>query len=130
MTPLTIYVVEDSLQVRDRMREMIRDLPNALLIGEADTETDAVRGIARTKPKLVILDINLKEGTGFDVLRQVKSTTTGTADAIVAVVTNFGSPQFREKCERLGADYFFDKTKSYKSLVELIHQLSNRHLVE
>lgn len=121
MTTLTIYVVEDSLLVRDRIREMINEIPEARLVGEADSEAEAVLGIAGTMPKLVILDINLKQGTGFEVLRQVKSSA---PDTLVAVVTNFGTAQFREKCRQMGADYFFDKTKSYKLLVELLHQLA------
>ena len=121
MTPLTIYVVEDSPLVRDRIREMLNEIPDARLVGESDNEAEAVLGIAGTMPKLVILDIHLKQGTGFEVLRQVKSSA---PDTIVAVVTNFGTAQFREKCHQLGADYFFDKTKSYKLLVELLHQLA------
>lgn len=123
MAVLTIYVVEDSPPVRDRIREMINELADAELVGEAEGETEAIAGIARTKPTLVILDINLKEGTGFEVLRQVKASA---PETIVAVVTNFGTAQFREKCQQLGADYFFDKTKSYKLLVELLHQLEQQ----
>lgn len=123
MTTLTIYVVEDSPPVRDRIREMIKEIPDATLVGESDSEAEALQGIAATKPNLVILDINLREGTGFEVLRQVKASAPGT---VVAVVTNFGTPQFREKCQELGANYFFDKTKSYKLLVELLHQLGNQ----
>lgn len=120
MTTLTIYVVEDSAPVRDRIREMVREIPDTQLVGESDSEADAILGISRTAPKLVILDLNLKQGTGFEVLRQVKASA---PDTLVAVVTNFGTVQFREKCEQMGANYFFDKTKSYKLLVELLHQL-------
>lgn len=123
MTRLTIFVVEDSPPVRDRIREVVDEIPQAILVGEAESEQDAVTGIAATRPKLVILDINLREGTGFEVLRQVKASA---PDTIVAVVTNFSSIEFREKCKQLGADYFFDKTKSYKLLVELMHQLASK----
>jgi len=124
MTTLNVYVVEDSPPVRARMRELIEEVPEARLVGESEGETHAVLGIARTKPKLVILDINLSEGTGFEVLRQVKSSA---PDTVVAVVTNFGTRQFREKCQELGADHFFDKTKSYKLLAELLHQLATQY---
>jgi len=124
MTALTVYVVEDSPPVRERLRELIKEAPDATLVGESDGESDAVLGIARTKPKLVILDINLREGTGFEVLRHVKSSA---PETMVAVLTNFGTPQFREKCQELGADHFFDKTKSYKLLVDLLHQLANQY---
>lgn len=120
MTSLTIYVVEDSAPVRERIREMIKELPDARLVGESDSEAAAVLGISKTMPKLVILDLSLKEGTGLEVLRQVK---VSAPDTLVAVVTNYGTAQFREKCAQLGADYFFDKTKSYRLLVELLHQL-------
>lgn len=121
MTQLTIYMVEDSPAVRDRFRDMIADIPGIQLIGESDNEAEAVQDIARRPPRLVILDINLREGTGFEVLRQVKALDPA---IVVAVVTNFGNIQFRDKCEQLGADYFFDKTKGNKALVELLRGLA------
>lgn len=124
MMSLKIFLVEDSLPVLNRYREMIEEIEGAALLGTADNETDAVSGIQSSNPNLVVLDLNLKNGNGFEVLRRIKLSAPGIA---VAVVTNFTHPQIKSRCLTLGADYFFDKTSDNKSFVELVGTLSRQH---
>lgn len=126
MTALTIFLVEDSLPVLDRYREMIEEINGAELLGAADNEVDAIDGIHLNSPRLVVLDLNLKNSNGFEVLRKLKLTT---PDVAVAVVTNFNHPQIKARCLTLGADYFFDKTSGNKRFVELIGNLAQQHSV-
>jgi len=123
MTPLTIFFVEDSLPVLDRYRDMIKEIDGLELLGAADNETDALTGINQNSPRLVVLDLNLKDGNGFEVLRKLKLST---PDVMVAVVTNFSHPQIKSRCLTLGADYFFDKTSGNKGFVELLGKLAQQ----
>lgn len=123
MNALTIFFVEDSLPVLDRYRDMIKEIDGAELLGAADNETDALSGINSSGPNLVVLDLNLKAGNGFEVLRKIKLSTPGVT---VAVVTNFSHPQIKSRCLTLGADYFFDKTSGNKGFVELIGKLAQQ----
>lgn len=121
---LKIFLVEDSLPVLDRYCEMIEEIEGAVFLGAADNEADAVSGIDKHNPNLVVLDLNLKNGNGFEVLRRIKLSAPGVA---VAVVTNFTHPQIKSRCLTLGADYFFDKTSGNKSFVELIGNLARQY---
>ena len=123
MSALTIFLVEDSLPVLDRYREMIDDIVGAKLLGAADNEADAINQIHLNCPELVVLDLNLKDGNGFEVLRKLKLLTPNIA---IAVVTNFNHPQIKSRCLTLGADYFFDKTRGNKGFVELIGKLAQK----
>jgi DNA-binding NarL/FixJ family response regulator len=123
MNALTIFFVEDSVPVLDRYRDMIEEIDGAELLGVADNETEALSGIHASSPNLVVLDLNLKDGNGFEVLRKIKLSTPSTT---VAVVTNFSHPQIKSRCLTLGADYFFDKTSGNKGFVELIGKLARQ----
>jgi CheY-like chemotaxis protein len=64
-----VLLVEDSGVLAGRITELIRRLPRVDLIGTVDTEADAVQRIASAAPDVLILDLHLRDGSGFGVLR-------------------------------------------------------------
>jgi DNA-binding NarL/FixJ family response regulator len=42
----------------------------------------------------------------------------------VIMLTNYPYPQYREKCEELGADYFFDKVTEIEEIPKVIKELA------
>jgi DNA-binding NarL/FixJ family response regulator len=107
--PVTVFIVEDSQMVRERLAEMIRGVANAAVVGEADTAGDAVEGILHARPDWVLLDLQLIRGTGLDVLRAVRA---AVPDTGFIVMTNFNTPQYRRACIEAGASHFLDKTRA------------------
>jgi DNA-binding NarL/FixJ family response regulator len=63
-----VFVVEDSAPVRSRLVEMLNDIENVHIVGEAEIMEHAVAGILRTLPDYVVLDFQLKSGTRAQVL--------------------------------------------------------------
>jgi DNA-binding NarL/FixJ family response regulator len=61
----------------------------------------------------VVLDIQLAQGSGFDVLRALQSRAPQIA---VYVLTNFATEGYRKAAERLGARGFFDKSNDIELL--------------
>jgi DNA-binding NarL/FixJ family response regulator len=119
---MKVFLVEDSLVVRDRLRGMLASIADVELAGEADNEADAVREIYAVRPDVVILDFSLASGNALGVLNQIRNRPI----AICAIVlTNYAYPQYREKCMALGADYFLDKTSGIKTLEELLTGLAD-----
>jgi DNA-binding NarL/FixJ family response regulator len=68
----------------------------------------------------VVLDIRLKQGTGFQVLNAVK---VPKQPPVIIILTNFAYPQYRKKCVEAGADYFFDKSNEFDQVVTILKQL-------
>ena len=56
---MKVFVVEDSAAVRERLVEMIRDVKDIEVVGEAATYDTAVAGIINTRPDVAVLDIKL-----------------------------------------------------------------------
>ncbi|MES2800218.1 MAG: LytTR family DNA-binding domain-containing protein [Bacteroidota bacterium] len=67
-----ILVVDDEARIQDLIIKMIQsfDLPFEVLAGGGSVQS-AVESINREKPDLVLLDIQMPDGSGFDVLRMV-----------------------------------------------------------
>jgi DNA-binding NarL/FixJ family response regulator len=108
-TPLRVYVVEDSPLVQERLEQLLEAV-SAKLVGSARGAQEAIRGILAEHPDLVVLDLRLAEGSGFDVLRALHDRAPGID---VLMLTNFASEPYRRTAERLGARGFFDKSTEF-----------------
>jgi len=116
--PLRVFVVEDTLAIRERIEVMVVEA-GAAAVGYASGVDAAIRGIIDLQPELVILDIQLADGTGFDVLRAVH----GQAPGIdIYLFSNFDAYPYRQLAERLGARGFFDKSREFDSMRDVIVQ--------
>jgi DNA-binding NarL/FixJ family response regulator len=81
-----IVLVEDEQLTRAGARAMLE--PRFEVVGEADNVTDAVAMIRELEPDLVLLDIRIREGTGIDVVKQVRRTHPGTRFVAMTVSTS------------------------------------------
>lgn len=67
-TTLNVLIVDDARLARQELRTLLATLPWVQCVGEADDVPAAREAIARLKPDLVLLDVQMPSGTGFDVL--------------------------------------------------------------
>lgn len=62
-------IIEDEIQVREALKKMLSFVnPNISVIGETGLVSEANQLILSNKPDLVFLDIELEDGSGFDIL--------------------------------------------------------------
>lgn len=65
---LRVLVVDDARLARSELRTLLAVMPDVECVGEADDVPAACEAIKRLQPDVVLLDIQLQSGTGFDVL--------------------------------------------------------------
>jgi len=68
MTPIRILTVDDEVLALRRLKLLLQKVPNAEHIGEASGCAEALAKIATLKPDVVLLDIKMRDGSGFDVI--------------------------------------------------------------
>lgn len=114
---MKIYVVEDSDAIYDRIIRLLKEVEDSNVVGAADDELGAIRGIENSAPDVVITDINLLHGSGLNVLRHVKAVM---PDVKVVLLTNFHSDQYRAVAESYGVDAFLDKSFDFLQIPQLL----------
>jgi two-component system, LytTR family, response regulator len=67
-----VVIADDEKPARDRLRRLIDDHRDFVVVGEADDLPSAVALIDRERPDLCFLDVRMPVGDGFEVLRQVR----------------------------------------------------------
>ncbi len=64
-------IVDDEKLARQRLVNLINDVPDLDLIGQCSTGKEAIITINEIEPDIVFLDIQMKDMTGFDVLQNI-----------------------------------------------------------
>lgn len=80
MTGCSVLIVDDEPLAIRRLEILLKAMPGVRHAGSAASRREAVHAIAELRPDIVLLDIRLRDGTGFDVLEQLP------ADASPAVI--------------------------------------------
>jgi len=100
--------------------DALRELTGLEIIGEAADGNEAMIGISELNPDVVTLDIRMPDQNGLEVLKNIR---TNNPDTVVIVLTNFPYPQYRKKCMKLRAKYFFDKSNEFERVRNVLEQL-------
>ncbi len=117
---MIFFIADDSDAVRGRLIELLSEVEGAEVTGQAANTDDAIEGIRRLKPHVVILDIRMPGGGGIDVLKRIKQES---QPPVVMMLTNHASPQYRKKCVEWGADFFLDKSRDLECLLTIFKNL-------
>ena len=116
---MQVFLVEDSPLVRERLEAMLTRVPGTEIAGRAAGAAAAIQGILATRPDLVVLDVQLAEGSGFDVLRELHARA---PELEVIMLSNYSSDPYRQIAERLGARAFFDKSREFERVRDAVAQ--------
>ena len=73
------------------------------------------------KPDLTFLDIQLPGKNGMDILKRLKNSAQACE---VIMLTNHTDEFYREKCKKLGASFFFDKTNDFELVPTTIKEFA------
>jgi DNA-binding NarL/FixJ family response regulator len=119
--PQPVYIVDDCALIRDRLADMLEGLEHVELVGQAGTAHEAIDGIRRTQPRAVLLDLNLLDRSGFEVLRAIHPENPG---IVFVVLTNHSEPQYERACLAHGASYFLDKCTQFERVPEVLRQIA------
>lgn len=114
--PANVLVIEDSPMIRDSLVDIINADARRRVTAIADTEKDAIDIVRRGNIDIAIIDLQLRQGSGVGVLQQLGQETS----VLKIVLTNFSSPQMRQRCLDLGANYYFDKSREFELVVQVI----------
>jgi diguanylate cyclase (GGDEF)-like protein len=122
-----VLVVEDDSRSRGPLTMLLEE--EGLRVREAAGVTEAVAAMQERVPQILITDINLPDGSGYDVVRALRRLPGGTETAALVVS---GRRAFLDKVEavRSGADGYFEKPLDWAALWRRLQQLRERRTQE
>lgn len=122
MKRIRVLVVDDHEVVRIGLRTLLGRFPQIEVVGEAATAAVALTETERTSPDVILLDIRLPDGSGFDVSRQVQKMP---GETRVLILTSFADDSTVFEAIAAGADGYLLKEIDGDGLIKAIEKVSN-----
>ena len=113
---LITYLVEDNLTVLDNLVETLNEVADIKIAAHSATQAEAIRWLEMHDGQwdLAIVDLFLKQGSGLGVLAGCRHRA---QHQKIVVLTNYATPEIRERAAALGADDVFDKSTELDQLI-------------
>jgi DNA-binding NarL/FixJ family response regulator len=120
-TALRVLLVEDSPLIAERVRDLLETEAGATVVYVAEDENGAIRAVREHNADVMILDLQLRHGTGFNVLRAL-----GESRPTTIIMTNYAQPQYRARAKEFGVEYFLDKASDFEKLIGILAEIDGR----
>lgn len=119
--PIRVLLVDDSEVVRLGLRALLDADPGLNVIAEAGGVASAVRAAGEHRPDVVLLDIRLPDGTGFDACRQILRRLPETR---VLILTSVVDETLVDEAIRAGAHGYLLKEINGRGLVQALREVA------
>jgi two-component system, cell cycle response regulator DivK len=114
-----ILVVEDQEDDRQIIRDMLAG--SGYAITEAEDGEQALAAVAKERPDLILMEIQLPSMDGYEAMRRIRTDPALLSIPIIAV-TSFAPRGEEQKARAAGCDHFVPKPYSPRELLAKIRQ--------
>ncbi len=121
---ITVFLLDDHEVVREGLRHLLDSAGDMEVVGEAGTGADAIEGIARTEPRVAVLDVRLPDFSGVEVCREVRSAHPNVA---CLMLTSFSDEEALFDAIMAGASGYVLKEVRGSDLVGDIRKVASGH---
>ncbi len=115
-----ILLVDDHPLVREWLANLIHQQPDLTVCGETESAPAAASAVASAKPDLVIADINLKNSSGIELIKNLKELH---PNIPVLVLSMHDESLYAERVFRAGAHGYVNKRETAQKMVEAIRRV-------
>jgi DNA-binding NarL/FixJ family response regulator len=103
----TVLIVDDSILIMERMIPIMEEIENISFVVHAGSYQEGIEVLNQLTPDMVLLDINLPDRSGIELLRIIRERN---LEIAVLMISNHADQYYRDICKKLGARYFLDKS--------------------
>jgi DNA-binding NarL/FixJ family response regulator len=123
----SVLIADDHAMIRAGLRQWLEEDRSITPIGEATTGAETLRQLRDARWDLLILDINMPDRSGVDILRHVRS---GHPDTRVLVISGLSEKQYAINVLRAGAAGYLAKDQAPEEFMRAVHTvLAGRRFV-
>jgi DNA-binding NarL/FixJ family response regulator len=118
---LKVLLIDDSTIILTVMSEVLSTVPCVSSIKTSSAPVQALQTIEEFKPDVLLLDINMPEKNGIEVLKEVKE---NYPEVKVIMLTNHSTEYYRNTCFNIGAYQFIDKANEFDKIAPIMEKIS------
>jgi RNA polymerase sigma factor (sigma-70 family) len=118
--PISISIVEDNEKLRGTLAKVIGRADGFKFASDYGSAEDALAGLPKVKPDVVLMDINLPGMNGVECVRQLKTLLPATQ---VMMLTVYEDTENIFNALAAGASGYMLKRTPAKELIEAIHEV-------
>ena len=120
MPSISVAIVEDDSRLRHSLEQMLAEAAGCRFVGSFATVADAVRCLPSLKPDVILMDINLPDGTGVECVAAIAPQL---PDTQILVLTAYQDPDTTFRAITAGARGYLVKPVRAARLVEAIREI-------
>lgn len=120
MTTITVMVGEDNEMIRDAVRLMVDSTPDMKLVAEAGDLRSTKRILASLRPRVLLLDLSLPDGSGLAEIGELRELAPETA---IVIVTMHEVAEMAERAFSLGVSAYVAKSATGTELLAAIREV-------
>ena len=118
-------LVEDHVSFRRALATLVDRQPGLEVVAEAGSLEETRRHVASIGLDVVLLDLRLPDGSGIDVIAEIRS---ANPDAAVMILSATLDPRSASKAKEAGADEMLDKLATPGEIVATLKRLGGLHI--
>jgi DNA-binding NarL/FixJ family response regulator len=118
---IRVFLLDDHEIVRRGLRELLEAESDIEIVGEASTAEEALSRIPPTKPAVAVLDVQLPDGNGVEVCREIRSSH---PEVFCLMLTSFSDDEALFSSIMAGAAGYVLKQVKGHDLVDAIRRVS------
>jgi DNA-binding NarL/FixJ family response regulator len=112
-----VLLADDHELVRAGVRKVLESSPGIEVVGEASRGDETLVKLAELEPDVLLLDLNMPGGDGFEVLRKARD---GAGGARIVVLSLHVQSEYVSRAVREGADGYLSKDLAVQELPDAI----------
>ncbi len=118
---MRILIVDDSEPVGARLVALLRRVEGLEFLPQVFSAKNAEEAFHSERPEVVLLDLQLRDGTSLGLLREIKAKAPSTR---VFVLTAHLDERYRKPCLDAGAEFYLSKTTDLPRLASILAELA------
>lgn len=118
---IAVMIIDDHEVVRRGIAEVIERSEGMTVVAEAGTVAEAVRRALLVRPQVMLVDLQLPDGTGIDIMREVREQLPETR---AVVLTSFDDDDALAEALEVGAAAYVLKTVRGAEIADVVRSVA------
>jgi len=116
-----VFIIDNSMISANRIFNALGEVINILKVEYAASGKEALQKLNNNPPSAILLDIQLPDMSGIEILQQIKQVY---PDIAIIVLTDYPTNYSHTICKKFGANGYYNKTNELEMAIRQLQELT------